>query len=209
MAINQAKFLCSSEKLSQCPPSEIEGQKVIEVAFIGRSNVGKSSLINMLTSQKGLAKVSSTPGKTQLINHFSVDNKWMLVDLPGYGYAKTSKSRRAAFSELIRSYVLNREELYALFVLVDIRHDAQRIDVEFMEMLAENEVPFAVIFTKADKLSATACKRQVEKYKKVLLEEWEEFPLHFVTSSETAKGRDELTYYIEGMANEYLGIEGE
>lgn len=209
MAINQAKFICSSEKLSQCPAAQLDGRDVIEVAFIGRSNVGKSSLINMLTSQKGLAKVSATPGKTRLINHFAIDDKWVLVDLPGYGYAKTSKSNRLAFSDLIKSYVLQREELYSLFVLVDIRHEPQRIDIEFMEMLAENAVPFAIIFTKGDKLSTGARKRQIENYKKAFEEDWEEFPQHFVTSSETGLGRDELVAYVEGMANEFLGAEAQ
>ncbi len=204
MAIKNAKFLCSSEKLSQCPPAVIEDRAVIEVALIGRSNVGKSSLINMLTSQKSLAKVSGTPGKTRLINHFEVDSKWMLVDLPGYGYAKTSKSNRAAFSDLIKSYVLNREELYCLFVLVDIRLEPQRIDVEFMEMLGENGVPFGIVFTKGDKLSASARKRQVEAYKKHLSEQWEDFPLHFVTSAESGLGRDELTETIESWADDFL-----
>ncbi len=202
MTIKNAKFLCSSEKLVQCPPAQIEGKEVVEVAFIGRSNVGKSSLINMLVGQK-LAKVSGTPGKTRLINHFEVNGEWMLVDLPGYGYAKTSKSDRLAFGELINSYVLNREELYCLFVLVDIRLEPQKIDVTFMEMLAENGVPFAIIFTKGDKLSATARKRQIAAYEAKLLEEWEEFPLHFVTSSESGLGKDTLVEYIEGMVEDF------
>ncbi len=205
MAIKNAKFLCSSEKLSQCPPAEVEGREVIEVAFIGRSNVGKSSLINMLTSQKYLAKVSSTPGKTQLINHFEINGDWFLVDLPGYGYAKTSKSRRAAFGELINDYVLNRKELYCLFVLVDIRHTPQKIDLEFMELLGENGVPFAIIFTKGDKLSASARKRSIEVYQKQLLEQWEEFPTYFITSSESGLGRDELVEYIESLSVEFQG----
>lgn len=209
MAIKHAKFLCSSEKLSQCPAATIEGRPVIEVALIGRSNVGKSSLINMLTSNKSLAKVSGTPGKTRLINHFEIDNKWILVDLPGYGYAKTSKSNRAAFSDLIKSYILKRDELYCLFVLIDIRHEPQKIDIEFMEMLAENDVPFGLIFTKSDKLSTTARKRQLEAYKAHLVEQWDEFPLHFVTSAQNGLGRDELTDYIANMADEFVAPEQE
>ncbi|MFI3287650.1 MAG: ribosome biogenesis GTP-binding protein YihA/YsxC [Rikenellaceae bacterium] len=201
MAIKYAKFMCSSEKLTQCPPAEIDGTPVVEVAFIGRSNVGKSSLINMLVNQK-LAKVSGTPGKTRLINHFEVNSEWMLVDLPGYGYAKTSKSDRLAFGELINSYVINRHELYCLFVLVDIRLEPQKIDVQFMEMLGENGVPFAIIFTKGDKLSATARKKQVEAYRAKIEEQWEEFPPHFVTSSESGLGKDALVDYIEAMVTE-------
>ncbi len=202
MAIKNAKFMCSSEKLHQCPPAQIEGVDVVEVAFIGRSNVGKSSLINMLTNQK-IAKVSGTPGKTRLINHFEVNGEWMLVDLPGYGYARSSKSDRIAFGELINSYVLHREELYCLFVLLDIRHSPQKIDVEFMELLAENGVPFCVIFTKGDKLSATARRRGVEEYQKALSEEWEEFPQYFITSSESGLGKDELVEFIEGMVSDF------
>ncbi len=199
MAIKNAKFMCSSEKLEQCPPAEIEAKAVIEVAFIGRSNVGKSSLINMLCGQRSLAKVSGTPGKTRLINHFEVDRKWILVDLPGYGYAKTSKSLREAFGKLIHSYVLSREELYMLFVLVDIRLEPQRIDLEFMELLGENGVPFGIVFTKGDKLSAAARTRTVETYKKKLLENWEEFPPYFITSASDGLGKEELVEYIEEL----------
>lgn len=203
MAIKNAKFLCSSQKLSQCPPSVVGENQVIEVAFIGRSNVGKSSLINMMVGQKSLAKVSGTPGKTRLINHFEIDQQWMLVDLPGYGYAKTSKGMRKEFEKLIQDYVLKREELYCLFVLVDIRHKPQKIDVEFMEMLGENGVPFAIIFTKGDKLSASARKRSLEVYNSQLREQWEELPQEFVTSSETGLGKDELVGYIEGMVGDF------
>ena len=192
-----ARFMCSSEKVSQCPAAEFE------VAFIGRSNVGKSSLINMLCGNKNLAKVSGTPGKTRLINHFSVDERWTLVDLPGYGYAKTGKAMREAFSTLIRSYILTREALYCLFVLVDIRHEVQKIDREFMEFLATNGVPFAVVFTKGDKLSASARVRSIEAYKKAMADEWEEFPTYFITSGETGLGRDELLDYIEQLYDQY------
>ncbi len=202
MAIKSAKFLCSSQFLSQCPPAQIDGTRAIEVAFIGRSNVGKSSLINMLTAQKGLAKVSSTPGKTRLINHFVIDEKWMLVDLPGYGYAKTSKKDREAFGELIKSYVLHREELYCLFVLVDVRLEPQKIDVQFMELLGENGVPFAIVFTKSDKLSKSQQQRSIETYKKHLSEQWDEFPPYFLTSAASGAGAEELTDYIEGMVQD-------
>ncbi len=203
MAIKSAKFLCSSQFLHQCPPSVIDGAAAVEVAFIGRSNVGKSSLINMLTSQKGLAKVSSTPGKTRLINHFEIDGKWLLVDLPGYGYAKTSKKDRDAFGELIKDYVLNRAELYCLFVLVDVRLEPQKIDLQFMELLGENGVPFAIVFTKSDKLSKSQQLRSIELYKKRLSEQWDEFPLHFLTSAASGSGAEELTGYIEGLVDEF------
>lgn len=197
-AIN-ARFVCSSEKLGQCPPAQFEGRAAVEVAFIGRSNVGKSSLINMLCNNRNLAKVSGTPGKTRLINHFAVDERWFLVDLPGYGYAKTGKAMREAFSALIKSYILQREELYCLFVLIDIRLEVQKIDREFMEFLALSDVPFAVVFTKGDKLSTSARTRAVEAYKKALADEWEEFPTYFVTSGETGLGREELLAFIEQM----------
>lgn len=199
MDINKAHFLCSSEKLSQCPPSQIEGRSVVELAFIGRSNVGKSSLINSITGHGALAKVSGTPGKTKLINHFVIDDAWLLVDLPGYGYAKASKKMREEFSNLITSYVCNREELYCLFVLIDIRLEAQKIDRQFMEMLAENGVPFVLVFTKADKLSAAQRERAVSAYKKALEEDWDEFPQYFVTSAENGLGRPELLTFIESL----------
>lgn len=199
MEINKARFVCSSEKLSQCPPATIEGSPAKEIAFIGRSNVGKSSLINALTGNGSLAKVSSTPGKTKLINHFAIDEKWLLVDLPGYGYAKASKSMREAFSTLIKSYVMEREELYCLFVLIDIRIETQKIDREFIEMLAENGIPFVIVFTKGDKLSNAQRERAVSAYKKALSDEWEEFPDYFITSSETKLGHEELLSYIETL----------
>lgn len=199
MAIKSAKFLCSSPKLSLCPPAIIDGWDVVEVAFIGRSNVGKSSLINALTHNTADAKVSGKPGKTQMINHYQVDNNLMLVDLPGYGYAKTSKENRIKFSKLIDSYVLQRIELYCLFVLVDIRLLPQKSDLAFMKMLAENGVPFAIIYTKADKLSPQARQNAIDGYKLMLEVEWEEFPTYFVTSANTGLGCEEVVAYIEEM----------
>lgn len=199
--INNAKFVASSEKLAQCPAAVIDGVNVVEVAFIGRSNVGKSSLINAITGNGSLAKVSSTPGKTRLINHFIIDNSWFLVDLPGYGYAKASKSTREAFSSLIKSYILGREELYCLFVLIDIRHSPQKIDLEFLEFLGGNGVPFALIFTKGDKLSASARERNLDAFKKALRENWEELPPVFVTSSQSGLGCEELVDYIISISS--------
>lgn len=192
MNIASAEFQCSSQKASQCPAGEI-----CEFAFIGRSNVGKSSLINMLTQRPGLAKVSGTPGKTRLINHFIINGEWALVDLPGYGYAKVSRKERSGFSSLITDYILNREQLYYLFVLVDARHEPQKIDMEFIRFLGEHGVPFGIVFTKADKLSQAQLNRNIETYKKQLGEEWEELPRIFVTSSEKGRGRDEILDFIE------------
>ena len=168
MQITKADFKCSSEKISQVPKDDLR-----DVAFIGRSNVGKSSLINMLTGRKGLAKVSSTPGKTRLINHFTINNQWYLVDLPGYGYARVSKSTRGEFSKLIMDYVLKCEKMHFLFVLVDSRLEPQAIDLRFIRMLGENGIPFGIIFTKTDKLSATQRRKSVERYSAMLVEEWE------------------------------------
>lgn len=192
MNIVSAEFQCSSQKASQCPAGDMR-----EFAFIGRSNVGKSSLINMLTRQPGLAKVSGTPGKTRLINHFVINNEWALVDLPGYGYAKVSRKERSGFSSLITNYILNREQLYYLFVLVDARHEPQKIDMEFIRFLGEHGVPFGIVFTKADKLSQSQLNRNIEVYKRQLSEEWEELPRMFVTSSEKGSGRDEILDFIE------------
>lgn len=194
MIIRTADFKCSSQKLSQCPTEQIK-----EFAFIGRSNVGKSSLINMLTGRNSLAKVSGTPGKTRLINHFTINNEWSLVDLPGYGYARASKSLRSEFSEIITSYVLQREELVCLFVLIDSRLEPQKIDLQFIEMLGENGIPFGLIFTKADKLSQAQLNRNVKAFKAKLLEEWEELPTIFITSSEKSTGKDEVLDYIETL----------
>ena len=174
-----------------------------EYAFIGRSNVGKSSLINMLTNNKKLAKTSSTPGKTLLINHFIINNEWYLVDLPGYGYAKRSKKEIDRLDQMIRGYILQREQLVNVFVLVDIRLEPQKIDLEFMEWLGLSSVPFSIVFTKADKLTAAKVHQSVEAYKKVLLETWEELPPIFVTSAEKKQGRDEVLNYI-GQINQEL-----
>ena len=195
MKIENAKFEISQPDYRQCPQHEVP-----EYAFIGRSNVGKSSLINMLTGKKGLAKTSQTPGKTLLINHFSINNgEFYIVDLPGYGYAARSKDQRAKLKELIENYVLHRREMTLLFVLIDVRHAPQKIDMEFMSFLGENGVPFAIIFTKADKLGPVAVQRNVEEYKSGLHKQWEELPPVFITSSETKTGRDEILDYIESI----------
>lgn len=170
-----------------------------EYAFIGRSNVGKSSLINMLTGKKGLAMTSSTPGKTMLINHFLVNDSWYIVDLPGYGYARTSKADRARLEGIISDYVLNRKQMTNLFVLIDSRHKPQQIDLEFMEWLGENGVPFSIVFTKLDKLSPNAGKKLTADYCAALLDTWEELPPVFRTSSEDKRGRDALLNYIEEL----------
>ena len=192
MKVTKAIFKCSSERISQVPKDSLR-----DIAFIGRSNVGKSSLINMLTQHGGLAKVSATPGKTRLINHFLINNSWYLVDLPGYGYARTSKSQRGAFSKIITDYIFKCEKMHFLFVLVDIRLEPQKIDLEFINLLGENGVPFGLIFTKADKLSAAQRKRSIEHYTEVLSENWEELPPHFVSSSERGVGREEILDFIE------------
>lgn len=195
MKIKSAEFVISSARVEQCPHHEKP-----EYAFIGRSNVGKSSLINMLTARKALAMTSATPGKTMLINHFSVNSgEWFLVDLPGYGYAKRSKQEQEKLSKLIRSYILQREELTCLFLLIDSRLTPQKIDLEFIHFLGENGVPFAIVFTKADKNSAAALRRNVQAFLSKLHEEWEELPPHFVTSSAHATGREEVLGYIEGI----------
>lgn len=194
MIIRTAEFKCSSQKLSQCPTEPMK-----EFAFIGRSNVGKSSLINMLTGRNSLAKVSGTPGKTRLINHFIINSEWALVDLPGYGYARASKSLREEFSELITSYVLDRESMDCLFILIDSRLEPQKIDLKFLEFIGENGIPFALIFTKADKLSISQLNRNVKAFKTRLLEEWEELPEIFITSSEKSTGKDDVLDYIEKL----------
>ena len=170
-----------------------------EYAFIGRSNVGKSSLINMLTDNKRLAKTSATPGKTLLINHFIINNEWYLVDLPGYGFAKRSKKEINKLEQMIQGYILQREQLVNVFVLVDIRHEAQKIDLDFIQWLGESSIPFAIVFTKADKLSVTKVTANIAAYKKVLSETWEELPPIFVTSSEKKQGREEILDYIENI----------
>ena len=182
----------SNSQVAKCPKDRLP-----EYAFIGRSNVGKSSLINMLTNCKNLAKTSGRPGKTQLINHFKIDDRWFLVDLPGYGYARVSKTTKQVFQRFITDYFEQRQQLVSAFVLVDIRHEPQKIDVEFMQWLGERAIPFAIIFTKADKLKPQAIERNVAAYKEALLEWWEEFPPYFVTSAQNKTGKEELTQYIE------------
>ncbi|MDE6853443.1 MAG: ribosome biogenesis GTP-binding protein YihA/YsxC [Muribaculaceae bacterium] len=194
MIVNTARFVVSNTDYRKCPP-EIRH----EYAFIGRSNVGKSSLINMLTGRKGLAMTSSTPGKTMLINHFLVNDSWYIVDLPGYGYARRSQADRFRLEGIIKSYILGRQQMTNLFVLIDSRHKPQKIDLEFMEWLGENGVPFSIVFTKTDKQSATATERQISQYLTTLLETWEELPPVFRTSSEKGVGRDELLAYIEQL----------
>ena len=194
MVIKSAEFVISNSQVSKCPTTGLP-----EYAFIGRSNVGKSSLINMLTGQKGLAMTSQKPGKTQLINHFLINGAWYLVDLPGYGYARLSKDGREKLKTMIEDYTLERKELVCLFVLVDSRHEPQKIDLEFIQWLGEEGVPFVLVFTKADKLTKGRLSANLEAYKARLLEEWEELPPIFVTSSEQQLGRDELLSYIEGI----------
>jgi ribosome biogenesis GTP-binding protein ysxC len=192
MVIKSAEFVISNSRVEKCPTTGLP-----EYAFIGRSNVGKSSLINMLTARKGLAMTSQKPGKTQLINHFIINDAWYLVDLPGYGYARLGKDSRDSLRRMIEDYVLERKELVLLFVLLDCRHDPQKIDLEFIQWLGEEGVPFALVFTKADKLSKGRLAANVKAYKAKLHEEWEELPPIFVTSSEERMGRDELLGYIE------------
>ena len=194
MIINTARFVVSSPDVEKCPKSEMH-----EYAFIGRSNVGKSSLINMLTGRKDLAMTSSTPGKTMLINHFVVNDEWQIVDLPGYGYARRSKADRAKLEKMIRGYILGREQMTNLFLLIDGRHMPQKIDMEFMEWLGENGVPFSIVFTKLDKLSSNAAKKVTGDYCAALLEEWEELPPVFRTSSIDGRGRAAILDYIEEM----------
>ena len=192
MEIKKAEFTLSAPMVSMCPKDNKP-----EYAFIGRSNVGKSSLINMLTNRKGLAKTSATPGKTLLINHFIINDEWYLVDLPGYGFAKRSKKELQKLEQMISGYILQREQLVNVFLLVDVRLEAQKIDLEFIQWLGDSSVHFAIVFTKADKLSATKVNQNVEAYKKVLSETWEELPPIFITSSDKKQGRDEVLDYIE------------
>ena len=196
MQIKSAEFLVSSARIDQCPNSTFP-----EYAFIGRSNVGKSSLINMLTGRGKLAKTSATPGKTILINHFVINAEWYLVDLPGYGYAKRSKKDAEKFEHMITTYILDREQMTNLFLLIDVRHEPQQIDMEFMEWLGENGVPFSIVFTKADKVSKAKLKGNVMHYLTELKKQWEELPPYFVTSSEAKMGREEILNYIEEINN--------
>jgi len=174
-------------------------ERVPEYAFIGRSNVGKSSLINMLMERKDLAKISGKPGKTQLINHFKINDEWFLVDLPGYGYAQVSKKKRTIFQYFIENYFKEREQLVCTFVLIDSRHDPQKIDLEFMKFLGENQIPFCIVFTKADKLGSSKINKQITTYKKKLLNTWETLPTSFITSSNTGLGREEFLNFIDGV----------
>jgi len=188
---DQAQFVISNTDYHKCPKPDKP-----EFAFIGRSNVGKSSLINMMTARKGLAKTSGKPGKTQLINHFLIDESWYLVDLPGYGYAKTSKKNRAAWGQMIQDYLINRENLQIVFVLIDSRLDPQKIDLEFIQWLGENGIPLALVFTKADKQSINKGQQSIAKFRRVLKQTWEDLPMIFLTSSETGLGKPELSEYI-------------
>ena len=192
MNIKKSQFVISAPTITKCPVDTKP-----EFAFIGRSNVGKSSLINMLCNHKGLAKTSSTPGKTLLINHFIINNEWYLVDLPGYGYAKRSKTIQQKLERMITSYILGREQMVNVFVLIDVRHDPQKNDLDFIQWLGESSVPFSIIFTKADKLGPVKAKQNVGVYMTKLKETWEELPPYFITSAEKKTGRDEVLDYIE------------
>ena len=194
MNITNAEFVISNTDVQKCPAGTFP-----EYAFIGRSNVGKSSLINMLTGRKGLAMTSATPGKTMLINHFLINDEWYIVDLPGYGFAMRGKQQREQLEKMIRGYILGREQMTNLFVLIDSRHEPMKIDLEFFNWLGENGVPFSIVFTKLDKLGNDAGRRNVQKYCNKLLETWEELPPIFITSSEDGRGRQELLDYIEQL----------
>ena len=194
MIIKEAKFIQSNTDVNKCPNTNFP-----EYAFIGRSNVGKSSLINALTGRKSLAMTSSKPGKTMLINHFLINNEWYIVDLPGYGYAQRGKDSRAQFKKMIENYILDREQMTNLFVLVDSRHSPQKIDLEFIEWLGENGVPFSLVFTKLDKMGVEVGRRNMEAYKKELKKQWDELPPIFATSSVDNRGREELLNYIDEM----------
>jgi GTP-binding protein len=191
MEVKEAQFVTSNSDVKKCPPP-----KKSEYAFIGRSNVGKSSLINRMTNKKSLAKTSGKPGKTRLINHFIINNEWYLVDLPGYGYAEVPKAERLKWEKMIRQYILQRENLQCLFVLIDSRHEAQEIDLNFMEWLGTSQIPFSIVFTKTDKLKPSELEENLNKYKEKLLETWEELPPVFITSAETGEGTTEILDYI-------------
>ncbi|MDC1326959.1 MAG: ribosome biogenesis GTP-binding protein YihA/YsxC [Flavobacteriales bacterium] len=194
MLIKSAEFVMSNSDVAKCPKDRLP-----EYAFIGRSNVGKSSLINMLMQRKNLAKTSGRPGKTQLINHFLINKNWYLVDLPGYGYARVSKSSKKVFQKFITKYFEKREQMILAFVLVDCRLEPQPIDLEFMQWMGESQVPFSIVFTKADKLKPNALKRNIEVYEQKMLEVWEEMPQYFITSSSNAEGRDELLGFLGNL----------
>ena len=192
MHIKSAKFVISNTEVRKCPEDNLP-----EYAFIGRSNVGKSSLINMLTNHKGLAMTSATPGKTLLINHFLINEEWYLVDLPGYGFAQRGMAQREQLRQIIENYILEREQLVCLFVLIDCRHPAQKIDLEFMEWLGENDVPFTIIFTKTDKIGRGRLKENIKAYQEAMLGTWEELPPMLCSSSENKEGREEILDFIE------------
>lgn len=194
MEIKKAEFIISSTDLNKCPPADKP-----EYAFIGRSNVGKSSLINMLTGRNKLAKVSATPGKTQLINHFNIDDSWYLVDLPGYGYAKSSKTTRAKWHNFTTEYIKSRENLMVIFVLLDARIPMQQIDADFMEFLGVSEIPFVMVFTKIDKISSSVLQKNLKKYKTEMLKKWETLPQLFLSSSTSKQGKEDLLKYIENL----------
>lgn len=200
MKIKSAEFVISNSDVAKCPKD-----KLPEYAFIGRSNVGKSSLINMLMLRKNLAKTSGRPGKTQLINHFVINKSWYLVDLPGYGYARVSKSNKKVFQKFIANYFNKREQLVLAFVLIDCRHEPQKVDLEFMQWMGENQIPFSVVYTKTDKLKPNVLSKNIKAYTQKMLETWEEMPPYFVTSSSKGTGRDELLGYI-GEVNAQMSI---
>jgi len=202
MKITSAEFVMSNSDVAKCPNS-----KLPEYAFIGRSNVGKSSLINMLMQRKNLAKTSGKPGKTQLINHFLINKNWHLVDLPGYGYARVSKKDKQTFQKFITQYFAKRTQLVLGFVLIDCRLEPQVIDLKFMEWLGENQIPFHIIFTKADKLKPGALERNIEIYRNKMLETWEEMPLYFVTSSSKSIGREPLLEHIDSINKQLNGLQ--
>ena len=197
MEIKDALFVTSNSDIKKCPPPNKP-----EYAFIGRSNVGKSSLINRLTNKKALAKISGKPGKTRLINHFLINKDWYLVDLPGYGYAEVPKKERLKWEQMIKRYILQRENLYCLFVLIDARHEAQKVDLEFMEWLGISQIPFSIVFTKIDKLKPAELETNLKNYEEKLFETWETLPVYFVTSAETGEGNEELLEYVEKLNTE-------
>jgi len=195
--IRSAKFVISNTDVTKCPKDNLP-----EYAFIGRSNVGKSSLINMITGNKNLAKISGRPGKTQLINHFIINDNWFLVDLPGYGYAKVSKNLRKTFQDFIQDYFLKRQQLVCTFVLIDSRHEPQKIDLEFMAFLGENGIPFCIIFTKSDKLRKHILQKNIDTYQKIMLETWEVMPQYFITSAIDKTGKDQVLEFIDNVNEE-------
>ncbi|MFC2176432.1 ribosome biogenesis GTP-binding protein YihA/YsxC [Bacteroidota bacterium] len=200
MVVKEVEFVMSNSDMRKCPKPDRP-----EFAFIGRSNVGKSSLINMLMNRKGLAKTSSTPGKTQLVNHFDVNHQWYLVDLPGYGYAKVPKTQKKNFERMIADYVLGRENLVNMFVLIDARHSPQQIDLEFMEWLGTSSIPFSIVFTKMDKLKNSEIAKKLKTYRNKMLETWEELPMQFITSASKSEGREEILDFVENLNLKFQG----